>query len=234
MMSATAPDSLWTAADPGALESRPGIDVWRWRNSDAVPDLSILSSDERQRAARMERRAGRRFIANRSNLRRILATRLACRPGDILLGYSTLGRPFLVDPSTSLDFNLSHSADLAVLAVSDRGPLGIDIEYRRAIADPLAVARRTLPLEWVDELSQLARGEMETAFFRFWTRFEACQKADARGIFSPRAPGSNPGDDPVLAFTADQDCPGHLCAPGAGSMLTATRFRDYRSQDQAR
>jgi 4'-phosphopantetheinyl transferase len=61
----------------------------------------------------------------------------------------------MIHPAIDIDFNLSHSGDLAVMAVSTSHTVGVDIEKERPIADPLRIAHRTFPLHWIDRLDGL-------------------------------------------------------------------------------
>lgn len=78
------------------------------------------------------------------------------------------GKPQLV--GGAVHFNVSHSGELAVVAVSD-APVGVDIEQRRAIADPVAFARR-FHFDSTDQRELM----------RLWCRKEAWLKARGIGL----------------------------------------------------
>ncbi|HEX4454970.1 MAG TPA: 4'-phosphopantetheinyl transferase superfamily protein [Kofleriaceae bacterium] len=78
------------------------------------------------------------------------------------------GKPQLV--GGAIHFNLSHSGELAVVAVSD-APVGIDVEQQRAIADPAAFARR-FQFDTTDQRELM----------RLWCRKEAWLKARGIGL----------------------------------------------------
>ncbi|RVD63647.1 phosphopantetheinyl transferase, partial [Mesorhizobium sp. M4A.F.Ca.ET.029.04.2.1] len=90
-----------------------------------------LSEEERRRAEglRLERDR-RRFVATRGQLRRILASRLGIAPSDVELEYGRQGKPHLSHrmPARDLRFSVSRSGDLAVVALSTRQDIGVDIE----------------------------------------------------------------------------------------------------------
>ncbi|MER7848012.1 4'-phosphopantetheinyl transferase superfamily protein [Kitasatospora sp. NPDC096077] len=71
-----------------------------------------------------------------------------------------------------LHFNLSHSGELALLAVAPR-PVGVDVELVRSGRDVDRLSRRFFP---APERELVARGG-RPAFARLWTRKEACVKA---------------------------------------------------------
>jgi 4'-phosphopantetheinyl transferase len=107
-------------------------------------------------------------------LQAILAARLG-RPPQIAIGPH--GKPYLADGG--LEFNVSHSGALALIAVSD-GPIGVDVEQHHALHDPAAFARRFFT---PDEAASL--GDDPAALFRLWCRKEAWLKARGVGLAFP-------------------------------------------------
>ncbi len=95
----------------------------------ARADASLLSPSEREQAARFRfARDARRWSACRSALRRILGEALAADPAALVLDFGPHGKPLLPPPHHGLHFNLSHCHDLALLALCQDGPVGIDLE----------------------------------------------------------------------------------------------------------
>lgn len=117
-------------------------------------------------------------------LRRILADYLACRPDDLHLARHPGGKPYLPAPRHSIEFNLSHGRDMALVAISKTFQVGIDIESWRKIEDPLRLARRVMSTGELAELKALPSQDRTGHFLRLWTRMEARQKAVGRGVFS--------------------------------------------------
>jgi 4'-phosphopantetheinyl transferase len=88
------------------------------------------------------------------------------------------GRPFLHDP---IDFNISHSGEYVVCAVTDRGRIGIDIEQIRPVA--LKDFERVLRPE---EREGIARSDKPyDHFFTYWTMKESVIKAHGKGLSIP-------------------------------------------------
>ena len=108
-------------------------------------------------------------------LHAILAARLG-RPPQTAIGPH--GKPFLT--SGDLEFNVSHSGALALIAVSEAGPIGVDVEQHHALHDPAAFARRFFT---VDEAAGV--GGDPVALFRLWCRKEAWLKARGVGLVLP-------------------------------------------------
>lgn len=129
---------------------------------------------ELQPVARAEVRI-RRIVA-RTVLVCVLAERLGCSPGDISLVRGPLGKPALSpDHGVGLQFNLSHSGDHAVIALSTLGSTGVDLEVLRERARLQGLAALAFgPAElqsWHDTGCELRD------FYRLWTRKEAAIKA---------------------------------------------------------
>ena len=139
----------------------------------------FLSEDERSRANNFKREhLKQRFVAARGNLREILAKYLACKPNEILFSYGDRGKPYV----DGVYFNLAHSQDLAIYAISGDREVGIDLEYIDLKCDVDAIAKNYfLPSEQklIKGLSDRAK---YLAFFRAWTLKEAYGKATGQGI----------------------------------------------------
>ena len=162
------------------------IHVWRVGLDDpAEPDCSVLSDDERARAERFSRPLDRRrFVAARATLRAILADMLeldaSARPA-LRFGYRAAGKPFLVDHPT-LHFNVSHSEDLALVAATRAGEIGVDIERQRPMDDMDTIARVAFSDSERAALIGCPSGARSAVFYRIWTRKEALLKALGAGL----------------------------------------------------
>lgn len=162
--------------------------VWRIVLDPArAPDaaaLAELSEAERARADRFATEALRnRWLWGHVGLRRILARELECEPAAIAYGRGGEGKPFLAAPAkTGLEFNFSDSADRALVAVSRRGPVGVDVEWQHRHDDLAAVAERCFAGDEVRALAAVAAPERLAAFYRIWTRKEAYLKALGAGL----------------------------------------------------
>ena len=147
--------------------------------------LPTLSVDELARAKRFKFDQHRnRFIAGRGALRAILGRSLGASPAALRFEYQANGKPELAREfaSAGIHFNLAHTEDLALVAVTRIGVVGVDVEGVRPIknADEL-VARFFSPRE--NELFQkVSNAEKPAAFFNLWTRKEALLKATGEGI----------------------------------------------------
>ena len=204
--------TLNPSSDPHpSVAIRPSeIHVWR-----ASLDLchfrqyeQILSTDELDRAARFRfNRDHRRFTAARLFLRSTLAAYLHLPPREVRFGYRVHGKPFLDEACNrdNLTFNLSHSHELAVMAVAREREIGIDIEYRRPGSGSDTLAERFFSDDEVREIRSLPAEFQERAFFACWTRKEAYIKARGEGLSIPLdqfVVSTCPGQQTALLSTA--------------------------------
>lgn len=111
-----------------------------------------------------------RYVLSHAALRRILSTSLSLPPRDIPIQQNRLEKPSV----PGVEFNLSHSGDFALVAVSEAAPVGIDIEKIRTDLNLTELATRLF-----------SPAERTTDFFRIWTRKEAYLKARGAGLSVP-------------------------------------------------
>lgn len=175
---------------PSSLIRPAEIHVWRASlDEDHFGHCEgVLSADELNRAARFRfERDRHRFTAARLFLRSTLASYLQISPREVRFGYSEFGKPFLDEACNQdkLTFNLSHSHELAVLAVARRREIGIDVEHRRPGFSNDTLAEHFFSDDEVREIRSLPAQLQERAFFACWTRKEAYIKARGQGLSIP-------------------------------------------------
>lgn len=170
-----------------AMSSGPGIiDVWTWSldrpTAEVVGLASLLSPDEADRASRfVNARDANRYVVARANMRIILGGRLGTPPRELTFAYNDFGKPRLMAKGVAPPhFNLSHSGALAMLAISDSSPLGIDIEEMKPVEED--VAGYFFSARERASLKRLLPSEYLRAFYRCWTRKEALVKARGEGL----------------------------------------------------
>jgi 4'-phosphopantetheinyl transferase len=127
-------------------------------------------------------------------------------PEAVRFRYGPRGKPMLDAEDGLLRFNLSHSGDLALVAVSLGRDIGVDVERVRPDRDLERIATRFFSAAEVAALLALPRAERAGAFYRCWTRKEAYIKALGDGLAIPL-------DSFDVAF-----------APGATAALLASRL----------
>lgn len=146
---------------------------------------TLLSPDEVTAAGRfrfVEDR--RRYVVARGSLRRILAVYADAPPARLQFRYGDRGKPHL-EGHHPLEFNLTHAGDLALVAVTRIGPVGVDVERLRPIEDLLGLARRNFSAGEYATLANLPEAERLDSFLRCWTRKESYVKAVGDGLALP-------------------------------------------------
>jgi len=182
----------WKVATSPAPFDSEDLHVWRYHLDPPAAKLpeaeSVLSRDEMDRATRFRFSIHRnRYVASRAQLRKILGGYLLLPASAISFIYSEFGRPSLQPAlnSAGIAFNLSHSEDLCVVAVSARRLLGIDVERLRSDFGGEEIARSNFAPAEFRELLALPESERPQAFFNCWTRKEAFVKALGAGLQIP-------------------------------------------------
>ncbi|HEX4044309.1 MAG TPA: 4'-phosphopantetheinyl transferase superfamily protein [Gammaproteobacteria bacterium] len=154
-------------------------------NAEQAIKLACLSPEEVARANRFHLPVHqRRFIAAHAALREILSYYLDCSAKQISFGYTTYHKPFLSAPHTQFQFNLAHSDEMAVVALTLDHAIGIDIEKIAVSYNPGVVKRYFSPQE-NQAFFALSEAERNTSFYRVWARKEAMVKATGKGLFLP-------------------------------------------------
>ena len=173
------------------MEKPSGYDVHVWTTTlescplglDAL--IAWLSPDERERADRMLVSSRREvFVLARGSLRWLVGGYLDRPAGALRFEYTALGRPGLppADNPDELQFSVSHSGRLVLLAFTRRIAVGVDVEQVRPHVDSDAIAERFYaPIERA-ALASMDGPERRTAFYACWTRKEALLKAVGLGL----------------------------------------------------
>lgn len=147
------------------------------QRAEAAPEQS-----ERARAARLRFAADRqRQLQCRGVLRLLLASYLGQAPHAIEFTENEHGKPALADVA-DLHFNVSHCHDLALIGLTRRAPIGVDVEAIRALPGRSALISECLA---ADEQAWLARQPataQQRDFFRLWSAKEALLKAIGSGL----------------------------------------------------
>lgn len=148
---------------------------------------ALLNTEELARASHfIQEEHRRRFTVARGTLRVWLGERLGVPPESLEFSTGVHGKPFLAGPhaGAGLHFNLAHTGDLGVLALSTQGPLGVDVERVRPM-DEMGLGGHVYSageLALLGSCSVQARREL---FFQLWTLKEAYIKATGEGMTAP-------------------------------------------------
>jgi 4'-phosphopantetheinyl transferase len=183
---------LWGLPPAELVLSNDDVHVWCAvldQPAGRVEQLAqTLSEDEKARSDRFYFEQHRkRFIIARGLLRTILGRYLDIAPNLVNFYYGSQGKPALAEDLavSKLQFNVSHSQDLALYAVTCDRAVGIDIEYIRPMTDAEQLAGRFFAAKEAEILRSLPEYQKQQAFFNCWTRKEAYVKACGAGLSQP-------------------------------------------------
>ena len=139
----------------------------------------LLGDAERVRLDRFRQTVDKERHALAHSLKRIVISRyVSCAPSELVFSQSSFGKPFCLH-SKAPHFNLSHSGDWVVLAVSTEGEVGVDVEFVREFDTDGIIRRIGSPREI--NIYQNSDSPKQ-CFLRLWTQKEAISKACGQGI----------------------------------------------------
>jgi 4'-phosphopantetheinyl transferase len=143
----------------------------------------LLSPDEHKRAERFGFETDKvRFTHCRAALRSILGRYLCTSPLSLRFEYDTCGKPKLGEPHGAIEFNVSHSREIALIALARNIPVGIDVEAVRDDFIVGDVARVALSTRELERFQAMPPGKQRLEIFRIWTAKEAYLKASGKGL----------------------------------------------------
>jgi len=176
----------------GYTMPRDEVHVWLtrvgWPPTHIRELADVLSLAERQKVKRLRFPLDReRHVIGRGLVRVVLGRILDTRPDSLNYVYNDFGKPYLRDAPNGrhLQFNISHSGDIVLIALADDRQVGVDVERIRHDLELEEIARRSFSSGEQADLGVLPAGERHNAFFRCWSRKEAFIKARGEGLSLP-------------------------------------------------
>jgi 4'-phosphopantetheinyl transferase len=148
----------------------------------------LLSFDEKIRAERFYFEKDRNgYIVGRGLLRIILGRYLGAEPSRVEFTYGLHGKPSMkaLPNGKFLEFNLSHSNNMAVYVFTWDQPVGIDIEYIHSMKGMDDFALQFFTPNECNLVHSLVGYKKQETFFRIWTCKEAFLKANGIGLTVP-------------------------------------------------
>jgi len=202
--------------DAAGLTLAPGaVDIWVALVDEvagSIPDRQFtqeLSEEERLQSSRFLLAKDRyRYLVTRALVRYVLSRYVPLAPQGWRFGTTAYGRPIILnaDPGVQdLSFNISHSGQVVVLALTRTGPVGIDVE---AIGRPpaMAIADSYFSARELRQLRAVPAHEQGHRFLEFWTLKESYIKARGMGLSLPlQKIGFELDDDHRLQTFIDSD-----------------------------
>ncbi|MGK7941237.1 MAG: 4'-phosphopantetheinyl transferase superfamily protein [Crocosphaera sp.] len=182
-------DIVWKDPSPKLTINSQEIHLWKTNLQQSSLNIKngfkILNQEEKIKAQKFHfEQHQQRFIIARSTLKRILSLYLSLPPETIEFQYSDHGKPQLVDHlnNKQLQFNLSHSQDLAIYAITPYYLIGVDVEYVRPMRDAENIAKRFFSAQEFQRINSLSPVNKNKEFLTLWTAKEAYLKAIGKGL----------------------------------------------------
>lgn len=147
--------------------------------------LAVLSPEERRRAAEFQLAAPRqRFVTARAALRVLLGRYLDAAPCDVSISVDAYNKPRLASRTGApeLKFNIAHSGELALVALSNVHEIGVDVERLRRVRHAEHIARRHFHQAEAAAITAATEAARDEVFLRYWTGKEAVLKAIGIGM----------------------------------------------------
>ena len=192
---------IWDPLSTPALLTKDGIHILLLDFSSALPvnlDSGWLSEPELARySAFKQSDNATRYLSSRYQLRVILAAYLGCAPEKIALDTHPGGKPFIDQPDTKLQFNLSHTGDAGLLALSPNLSVGVDLEKTRTVVNLEKIAARIFSAKDMEQLNHTDKARHADRFFTLWTLMEARQKTLGMGVFDHKLNNKDVGSQSV-------------------------------------
>jgi 4'-phosphopantetheinyl transferase len=171
-------------------------EIHLWIINDLLVDDSQLSEYKHllvpEELARYQRfyfdRDKRQFLVTRATLRYALSEYLPdVTPGEWTFSRNDYGRPYISGPkhAGAIQFNLSHTDGMIVLAMSQSGDLGVDVENLSRSCEPAQLANRFFSVSESAALLTMSEPHQRDRFFDLWTLKESYIKACGMGLAIP-------------------------------------------------
>lgn len=179
----------WKIPPPMLVLLDQEVHIWKLSLEQLPPTISklteLLSEDERARADGFELERDREhFMVGRGVLRSILGKYLGITPEQIAFESGAHGKPTLPG-NAPLRFNLAHSHNRMLLAVTLRHEVGIDIEHLHLMPEAQTSAYRVFTKTEIKALRSLPDSQKLEGFFINWVCKEAYLKALGDGHAKP-------------------------------------------------
>lgn len=166
-----------------------GVDVYYFRISEKKNKLSMyagmLMPDEIEKSRRFYfERDKVSYIICRGVLRVLVSSYININPEEVEFKYNSFGKPELISSQNELGikFNLSHSGDFCLIALTNDREIGVDIERISYINNCISIAQNFFSDSENLLLESVSDDEKLDLFYNLWTHKEALVKASGMGL----------------------------------------------------
>jgi len=161
------------------------IHLWHIPFDEKKIELKLLSSREIAKGNAFKFPTHKhQFWLYRTMLRKVLSLYSNIPPEKICFSYSEFGKPSF-ENNASLQFNLSHSQNLGVIALTHSSPVGVDIEEMKTLEDFEEIVKQFFSKKEYADFQQIPVQEQLDPFYTLWTCKEAFVKALGEGLSYP-------------------------------------------------
>lgn len=147
--------------------------------------IQYLLDDERVRADKLKiEEKKNQFVITRSVLRLLLSSVIGKENQEIGFIYGEHGKPSIKESidGKPIEFNISHSGNYALIAITLSNKVGVDIEEVNIDTDHQSLSKRFFSESEKNELIRLGNELQLDAFYRIWARKESFIKATGKGV----------------------------------------------------
>ena len=147
--------------------------------------IQYLSEEERTRAEKLKiEEKKNQFVITRSILRLLLSRAIGKPYQDIVFLYGEHGKPSINESLNNkpIEFNVSHSGNYALIAITLSNKVGVDIEEVNFDTDYQSLSKRFFSENEKKELIKIGNELQLDSFYRVWARKESFIKATGKGV----------------------------------------------------
>lgn len=143
---------------------------------------NILSPDEKERALSFKTKdLQNRYTISRGTLRRLLSCYLNIPAIDLKFTYNPQDKP-KIENSQNIFFNLSHSKNIGLIAISKRIEIGVDLEFVDDSVDIDSISKIIMTISELEIFNSLSKDKKIQSFYENWTKKEAFIKCLGLGL----------------------------------------------------
>jgi 4'-phosphopantetheinyl transferase len=182
----------WSQPDPSLKLEENTVHIWlsylNLHEARLKHLYPLLSTEEKERSERFKfYKHRKRFIASHGFMRSVLENYIETPAAEIAFSANDKGKPEFDKKThkTNVRFNLSHSNNIALLAIGLNHEIGVDIEFLDRKNDWKGIIKRFYTATEQKGILKLSEDQQQKAFFQMWTRKEAYMKVLGLGLHLP-------------------------------------------------
>jgi 4'-phosphopantetheinyl transferase len=168
------------------------VHVWSYLLDAENPDMdffyNLLTEDEKTEINKIKiRKVRNQKVISKAIVKNILSKYLGVTINQIKFSYNKFGKPVLPADINlqDLNFNVSHSGELGIIALTKKYKIGVDVERIAELADIDDIIQMCFSKDEQRLFHGVKDPEKTTLFYRIWTGKEAFVKAIGKGFSFP-------------------------------------------------